>query len=636
MHRGTAGNYGSLRVGDQAALERVAHEVRARGEPELLLDVRAVRLDRAHREEELPGDLRVRVAERDQAQHLDLALREVVGRAGRRLTCDPCAERGVQVGLAGRGTAHRLDQLGIGGLLEDVADRARAQRLPRVRGRILHRQHDDLRVGRLSADRRDRFEARAPGHVEVEHEHRGVVAADVAPCRVDVARLGDDLEVLLRVEQHAQPAADHGVVVGQDDADRTIPPWAIGPAVLAHTHKRSVAGGRRRSPCRRCGRIRRSLHPMAEEGAFRVVIAGGGIAALEAALALHALAGDRVAVRLLAPEPEFAYRPMTVGEPFSLPPASRYAVARIAERANADVIADRFAHVDAQQRIAHTEGGAELHYDVLLIAIGARLRAPFAHGIVIDDRRMDELFHGIVQDVEGGYVRSVAFVSGARLGWPLPLYELALLTARRAHDSDLEVEVTIVTPERAPLEVFGDQASAAVDAVLRDAGIAVVTAAQAQITEPGRVVIAPGDRSLQADRLIVMPELFGPAVRGLPAGEHGFIPTGPDGRVAGVERVYAAGDATDFPVKQGGLAAQQADGAAAAVAALAGVGDTPEPERPEIHGMLLTGGRPLWLAAHLTGGRGLDSRASDEPLWTPAGKLNARYLAPCLDALDAG
>ena len=374
---------------------------------------------------------------------------------------------------------------------------------------------------------------------------------------------------------------------------------------------------------------------MAGEGAFRVVIAGSGVAALEAALALHDLAGELVQVTLLAPDAQLAYRPMTVGEPFSLPPARHHSVARIAERAGAEVIADRFAHVDAGERIAHTEGGDEHHYDALILAIGARLRAPFAHGIVIDDRRMDELLRGIVQDVEGGYVRSVAFVSGARLGWPLPLYELALLTARRAHDSEVEVEVTVVTPERAPLEVFGDVASAAVDALLREAGVGLVTAAQAQVPEPDRVVIAPGDRTIVADRVIVMPELFGPAVRGLPSAEHGFIPVGPDGQVSGVERVYAAGDATDFPVKQGGLAAQQADAAAAAVAALAGAPGVPEQRRPEIHGMLLTGGRPLWLAAHLVGGRGLESQVSDEPLWEPPRKLDARHLAPCLDALDA-
>ena len=69
---------------DQAVVERVAHELGARGAAELLLDVRAVGLDGAHGEVQLCGDLRVRVAERDQPQHLDLALAQVVGRpAGR-------------------------------------------------------------------------------------------------------------------------------------------------------------------------------------------------------------------------------------------------------------------------------------------------------------------------------------------------------------------------------------------------------------------------------------------------------------------------------------------------------------------------------------------------------------------------
>ena len=253
------------------------------------------------------------------------------------------------------------------------------------------------------------------------------------------------------------------MIIGENDADRTTPCSAIGPAVFGHTYKRSAVVSCRRGGGLRRGRkwrIRHSLGAMADAGAFEVVIAGGGIAALEAALALQAIAGEHVQVRLLAPDPQLVYRPMTVGEPFSLPPARSHPVALIAERAGAEVIAERFARVDAGRRIAHTESGTELPYDALIIAIGARARAPFAHGLVIDDRRMDELLHGIVEDIEGGYVRSIAFVSGARLGWPLPLYELALLTARRAHDSDLEIAVTIVTPERGPLEVFGDAASA--------------------------------------------------------------------------------------------------------------------------------------------------------------------------------
>jgi hypothetical protein len=51
-------------------------------------------------------------------------------------------------------------------------------------------------------------------------------------------------------------------------------------------------------------------------GGVRVLIAGGGVAGLEALLALRALAGDLVDLELLAPEPAFWYRPLAVAEPF--------------------------------------------------------------------------------------------------------------------------------------------------------------------------------------------------------------------------------------------------------------------------------------------------------------------------------
>ena len=50
----------------------------------------------------------------------------------------------------------------------------------------------------------------------------------------------------------------------------------------------------------------------------RVVVAGGGVAGLEALLALHALAGDKVDLTLVSPTPDFVYRPLAVAEPFAL------------------------------------------------------------------------------------------------------------------------------------------------------------------------------------------------------------------------------------------------------------------------------------------------------------------------------
>jgi sulfide:quinone oxidoreductase len=222
------------------------------------------------------------------------------------------------------------------------------------------------------------------------------------------------------------------------------------------------------------------------------------------------------------------------------------------------------------------------------------------------------------------------------MAWPLPIYELALMTRERAHAMNVELAVTVVTPEGAPLEIFGDVASAAVAGLLREAGVTAITGARCEVPDSRHVVVNPGDRSFEVDRVIALPELFGPAVRGLRSDEHGFIPIDDHCRVVGVEGVYAAGDATDFALKHGGIAAQQADTAAAAIAALAGAAVELGPLRPVIHGMLLTGGAPLYLSARVSGGRGLGSRASAEPSWSPATKIAARYLAPYLEGRASG
>jgi sulfide:quinone oxidoreductase len=363
------------------------------------------------------------------------------------------------------------------------------------------------------------------------------------------------------------------------------------------------------------------------------VVAGGGIAALEAALALRDLAGERVSLQLVAPNAEFSYRAMSVREPFAYAAARQYPLADIAADVGAELIVDSFAWVESAKQIAHTAAGAELPYDALVLALGARTRPAYVHALTVDDRRMDELLHGLVQDVEEGYARSLAFVASG-IGWPLPIYELALMTARRAYDANLPVDITVITAENAPLAVFGDEASQAVTDLLRDAGIVSISSVSVQVPEAGRVVIGPDGRELRVDRIIALPQLFGPAVRGLPGGEHGFIPVDPHGQVRDAPAVYAAGDATDFAIKHGGLAAQQADALAESIAARAGAPVTPTPFRSEFRGMLLTGGKPVYLTARITGGHGFSSQITDQPTWSPAVKVAARYLAPYLDQRD--
>jgi sulfide:quinone oxidoreductase len=140
---------------------------------------------------------------------------------------------------------------------------------------------------------------------------------------------------------------------------------------------------------------------------------------------------------------------------------------------------------------------------------------------------------------------------------------------------------------------------------------------------------------LYAERIVALPELFGPSTPGVPKeSADGFIPVTAHCRVRGLDRVYAAGDATDFPVKQGGVAAQQADAAAEAIAALAGAAVEPQPFHPVIHGILLSLQKPLYLSAHITGGHGSSSQISDTPTWDHPAKISAKYLAPYLEERD--
>ena len=121
--------------------------------------------------------------------------------------------------------------------------------------------------------------------------------------------------------------------------------------------------------------------------------------------------------------------------------------------------------------------------------------------------------------------------------------------------------------------------------------------------------------------------MTGPAIDGLPHDAAGFLPVDPHGRVAGAPGVYAAGDATDFAIKQGGIACQQADAAAESIAACAGAAIWPTPFTPVLRGILLTESQTRWLQRDLSSPDGGTSTAAGPPEGPPWTKIAGRELS---------
>jgi CBS domain-containing protein len=180
--------------------------------------------------------------------------------------------------------------------------------------------------------------------------------------------------------------------------------------------------------------------------------------------------------------------------------------------------------------------------------------------------------------------------------------------------------------------MFGPAGAEAVRGLLAERRVAVHAGLAPAEFSGGELRLVPVG-SLTADRVVALPRLRGLRIDGLAHTLDGFIPVDAHGRVSGLPDVFAAGDVTTFPMKQGGIAAQQADAAAEAIAARAGAHLTPQPFRPVLRGLLLTGGRPRYLKRELTGGFDDSSAADLQPLWWPPAKIVGRYLAPFLGEL---
>jgi sulfide:quinone oxidoreductase len=366
----------------------------------------------------------------------------------------------------------------------------------------------------------------------------------------------------------------------------------------------------------------------------QIVICGGGVAAVEALLALRALLQVGVELHLVAPNRQFVYQPLAVAAAFDLAETHLFELAELCGEQGARLHEDALESVDTHARRVQLASGEELSYDALVVAVGA-WRADWLEGALHFGGAADvKALRAVLERLVSGSEQRLCFVNPVGLGWTLPLYELALLSASHLADAGaIGVELTVASAEEDPLAVFGPAAGRMLRNLLANRGIALKTGVRAERIEHGELHFDVG-AALEVEQVVALAQLEGHAIAGLPFDANGFIPVAEHGRVTGLADVYGAGDGTTFPIKQGGLAAQQADAVAEAIAAQLGDALVPSGLEPMLRGMLLTGITPAYLRAQLGGAAEHSFEVAVTPLWWPPGKIAGRYLAPYLAGHD--
>src|SRR5262249_17568536 len=152
---------------------------------------------------------------------------------------------------------------------------------------------------------------------------------------------------------------------------------------------------------------------------LRVLVAGGGVAALEAVLALRSLAGDRVRLELLSPTAGFAQRPYSVRSPFSGEPAPDGSF----DRTHVTHHPGALAVVDPERREVGTTDGGVLRYDRLIVATGAQPVEAVPGATLF----RGPISAGAVEAAVRGARKRAIFTVPPESTWTLPVYELALL-----------------------------------------------------------------------------------------------------------------------------------------------------------------------------------------------------------------
>ena len=171
----------------------------------------------------------------------------------------------------------------------------------------------------------------------------------------------------------------------------------------------------------------------------------------------------------------FEYRPLAVLEPFDGAPAWSMELERFAADQDVRLVRDALAAVEPDRHVAITAYSGRLSYDALLVCVGARPVRALPGAITFRGGRDAAAVRAALDAVQPGdrghdrlrrAVRRLLDAAALRAGDP----------RRRApaRAAGREAQVVMTSPEAAPLEAFGADASAAVAQLLDARGIEFV------------------------------------------------------------------------------------------------------------------------------------------------------------------
>lgn len=288
----------------------------------------------------------------------------------------------------------------------------------------------------------------------------------------------------------------------------------------------------------------------------KVTIVGSGFAALTAAQALRA--GDpRIQIDLLSPRPEFVYLPGLIWMPSGLRKADdlRITLKNFFRRMNIHHVAGEATGLTDGGRTLLTTNG-ELHNDALIIASGGRFIKKLpgiehsitpCEGIAAGEKIRDRL-----RELNGGTI-AIGFAGNpkepsAMRGGPMFEFLFGIDRQLRKEGRRDRFKLVFFSPGAKPGNRLGPKAVNGLLKEMAKRDIQTHLGHKLKGFTADKVMTEGGE--FDADLILFMPGMTGNAwfdQTELPRSPGGLIQSDAQCRVAGMQRVYVAGDSGSFP-----------------------------------------------------------------------------------------